>query len=433
MIANPLRLRFWLVLAIALTCIVVAVGTGSRPSLSTSDWVLVAAFLAVLIVIERMDVAIPLSSTTFKVSVGSSVALAAVMALDVGIGCLIVLTGHLVDSILAKRDPIKAATNIASYVTASIMAGLAYHSLADTTLSPVSSFQNIGASLAASMIHVSVSTLLMAVIVAPIIGMPLLSFLRSAMRLLATETVAMPAVSGLIVLAAAESAGTVLLLAFPLLGPQVAYRTLGRAQRSVRDTLENLSDILEQRDPYTANHSVRVASMVRATLAEMPDIPYDLTETIVAAARVHDIGKIGARDISLFKPGPLTTEERHDIQRHTVIGSDLLANTHEYRLTATLVRHHHENWNGSGYPDRLAGQDIPLGSRVIAVADAFDAMTTDRPYRTAMPFAVALDELRRHSGTQFDPQVVSAFLTAMDAEPISTQQSAGAARAAVTT
>lgn len=103
------------------------------------------------------------------------------------------------------------------------------------------------------------------------------------------------------------------------------------------------------------------------------------------------------------------------MQRHAEVGSVIVARTDEYRLTAAIIRHHHEHWNGLGYPDRLVGHEIPLGSRVIAVADTFDAMTTDRPYRTAMSRDVAISEIARGSGAQFDPTVVNAFLRGMGA------------------
>lgn len=415
MSATPLQLRLWFLVACAAAASYAAFRLCAIQSLTSGELAVAAALLIVLTSIERMDITIPISSTTLRVSVGASVALASAMFLGPWFGCVVVFIGHLIDSLLARRDPVKSITNVAINVATTALSGLLYQATSNADISPVGSTQNIAASLGASTVHVVVSTLLMAMIVAPIIGMPFRTFLQSASRLLVIEGVTMPAVSGLMVLAAKESAAAVVLIVFPLLGPQVAYRTLIRAQRSVRATLESLADILEQRDPYTANHSMRVASYVRAILHEMPDVPYELTETIVDAARVHDIGKVGARDVTLFKPGPLTTEERRDFQHHTAIGSDILSNTDEYRLTALIVRHHHENWNGTGYPDRLVGHDIPLGSRVIAVADAFDAMTTDRPYRTAMPRAAAIEEIRRHSGTQFDPQVVAAFLRSVGA------------------
>lgn len=413
MIIVPLRVRFWLVLLSAAAAIAVGTGLSTTPTLSFEDWSVAMALLVVITVIERLDVSIPISNSTLRVSVGAPLALAAAMHMGVGVGCLIVLTGHLTDSFLAHRDPLKSLTNVATFVSATAVGGTVYWALADTALSPVGSLSNLAAALVSSIAFVVVSTASMALIVAPIIGMPMQSLWQSTLRLSAVEAVTLPAVGGLVALAAQESAAAVLLLAFPLLGPQVAYRTLARAQRSVRDTLESLSDAVEQRDPYTSNHSIRVTQTVRLILQELSDVPYELTETIVAAARVHDIGKVGVRDLTLYKPGPLTTEERRDVERHAEVGSVIVARTDEYRLTAAIIRHHHESWNGAGYPDRLAGHEIPFGSRVIAVADTFDAMTTDRPYRKGLSRDVAIEEIRRGSGTQFDPTVVNAFLRAM--------------------
>jgi len=412
----PVRVRFWLALLTSLALVAVGAGIADTRSLSQEDWSIAAALLIVLVVIERLDVSIPISSGTLRVSVGAPIALAAAMQMGVGTGCLIVVTAHILDSVLAQRDPLKSLTNIGTFVTATAVGGSVYWTLADTTVSPVGSLTNLVVALLASFVFVFVSTTSMALIVAPIIGMPMQTLWQSTVRLSMVEAVTLPAVGGLVVLAARESAAAVLLLAFPLLGPQVAYRTLVRAQRSVRDTMESLADVVEQRDPYTSNHSIRVSNTVRAILQEMTDVPYELTETIIAAARVHDIGKVGTRDVILYKPGPLTIEERREIQRHAEVGSLIVSRTEEYRLTASIIRHHHEFWNGAGYPDGLAGQDIPLGSRVIAVADAFDTMTSDRPYRTGMPVRAAIEEIQRNSGTQFDPRVVSAFLRAMEVD-----------------
>jgi len=409
----PLRVRGWLVLLSAAAAIAVGAGLSTARSLTLEDWSVVVALIVIITVIERLNVSIPIFNGSLSVSVGAPLALAAAMHTGIGVGCLIVLTGHVLDSVLARRDPIKSLTNISTYVSATALGGTVYWAFADSAISPVGSLANIAAALFASVAFVLVSTSSMALIVAPIIGMPMHSLWQSTLRLSAVETVTLPAVGGLVALAAQESAAAVLLLVFPLLGPQVAYRTLIRAQRSVRDTLESLADAVEQRDPYTSNHSIRVTNTVRLILMELADVPYELNETNLAAARVHDIGKVGTRDLTLYKPGPLTTEERREMQRHAEVGSVIVARTDEYRLTAAIIRHHHEHWNGAGYPDRLAGHEIPLGARVVAVADAFDAMTSDRPYRTALPRAVAIDEIRRGSGTQFDPTVVAAFLRAM--------------------
>jgi HD-GYP domain-containing protein (c-di-GMP phosphodiesterase class II) len=405
----PLRVRFWLLVLTAATATVAGVGITSAQAVSRQDWWVALALLTLIICVERLAISFPVFAGSFQVSVGAPLALAAAMHLGVGLGALVVLTGHVLDSVAARRDPLKSMTNICAFVTATAAGGTVYWSFADHSTSPVGSPQNLLLLVLASVAFVAISTSAVALIVAPVIGIPMRELWKSTLRLSAIEAVTLPAVGGLVAIAAAENAAAVLLLIFPLLGPQMAYRALVRAQQSVRNTVEGLADAIEQRDVYTANHSIRVTESVRAILEEMSDVPYELTDTILAASRVHDVGKVGTRDATLHKPGPLTNEERREMRRHAEIGGDIVSRIDEYRLTAAIIRHHHEHWDGNGYPDKIAGRDIPLGSRIIAVADAFDAMTSDRPYRRAMSPRIALEEIRRHSGTQFDPRVVEAF------------------------
>jgi HD-GYP domain-containing protein (c-di-GMP phosphodiesterase class II) len=166
------------------------------------------------------------------------------------------------------------------------------------------------------------------------------------------------------------------------------------------------------RDPYTGGHSRRVTAYCAQLLAALgmhgPEV-----ELVLAAARVHDIGKIGIPDAILNKPGKLTDAERAEMERHPVLGADLLARQGGVGRGVQIVRHHHEAWDGSGYPAGLAGLDIPFGARVIAVADSYDAMTSDRPYRAGMPQAKAESILRAGRGQQWDPTLVDAFLHAL--------------------
>ncbi|MDH5201005.1 MAG: HD domain-containing protein, partial [Candidatus Bathyarchaeota archaeon] len=127
-------------------------------------------------------------------------------------------------------------------------------------------------------------------------------------------------------------------------------------------------------------------------------------------ALLHDVGKIGVRDFVLHKPGRLNEEEWEEMKRHPVIGFEMLKDIAFLSGAAAVVKSHHEHFNGRGYPEGLSGQQIPLGARIFTVVDAFDAMTSDRPYRKAMPLEAAREEIIANSGTQFDPAVVEAFL-----------------------
>jgi putative nucleotidyltransferase with HDIG domain len=165
---------------------------------------------------------------------------------------------------------------------------------------------------------------------------------------------------------------------------------------------------LDARDRYTAGHSAAVAIYARDIAARM-GLDDDQQQLAHLCGLVHDIGKIGLPAGLLEKPGALTLEERREMQRHSEIGERILANVETYAEIASVVRHHHERVDGQGYPDGVDGSDIPLLSRIIAVADAYNAMTSDRPYRDAMPSRVARLRLAQAVETQFDTSVVAAF------------------------
>jgi putative nucleotidyltransferase with HDIG domain len=165
---------------------------------------------------------------------------------------------------------------------------------------------------------------------------------------------------------------------------------------------------LEARDKYTAGHSSAVAIYAR-DIAEALRLTEDETTLAHLAGLVHDIGKIGLPAAILDKPGPLTTTERAEIERHPIIGEQILSNISTYARIALIVRHHHERVDGLGYPDGVRGEEIPMLARIICVADAYNAMTSDRPYRNAMDSSVAIERLIQGAGTQFDEVVVTAF------------------------
>jgi two-component system cell cycle response regulator len=186
-----------------------------------------------------------------------------------------------------------------------------------------------------------------------------------------------------------------------------AHKGDGRmsAGRQSRDVLMS---ILSERQPELHEHLRDTANLALAVGRELGMSPEELDE-LARAAELHDVGKIAIPDDILAKPGPLDETEWSFMRRHTIIGERILLSAPALRPVARLVRSSHEHWDGSGYPDALAGEQIPLGARVVAVCDAFDAMTTDRPYRTRIDEASATRELERCAGSQFDPRVVEAF------------------------
>ncbi|HZE06028.1 MAG TPA: HD-GYP domain-containing protein [Solirubrobacteraceae bacterium] len=178
--------------------------------------------------------------------------------------------------------------------------------------------------------------------------------------------------------------------------------------RSYRATVRALSNAVEARDAYTGKHAERVAAygieIARAMGLPRPDAP-----EMEFGFLLHDIGKVAVPDAILYKPGALTAEERALMARHPAVGAEIIGDIEFLAEAAAVVRSHHERWDGTGYPDGLAGEQIPVAARVFAVADVLDALTTDRPYRPSFPLSEARAMISRESGTHFDPAVIEAF------------------------
>jgi putative nucleotidyltransferase with HDIG domain len=184
-----------------------------------------------------------------------------------------------------------------------------------------------------------------------------------------------------------------------------ANESLERANASF---VRSLVTTIEAKDVYTAGHSAAVAIYARDIAARL-GLSEDDQQLAHHCGEVHDVGKIGLPASLIEKPGALTVEEHLEMQSHSVIGERILAEVEGWREIATIVRHHHERWDGQGYPDGLRGEEIPLMSRIVFVADAYNAMTSERPYRGALPSHVARMRLAQGVETQFDTTVVAAF------------------------
>lgn len=183
------------------------------------------------------------------------------------------------------------------------------------------------------------------------------------------------------------------------------YRKLGVSYQS---TLQALAAALETRDAATEGHCLRVAAF-SAHIARKMGITGKALRDIRLGALLHDVGKIGIPDAILQKPGPLTPEEWKLMKKHPELGARLLERIKFLEGAIPIVLNHQERFDGTGYPSRIRGEEIPLGARIFAVVDTFDSMTSDRPYRKALNYQAALKEIREHSGTQFDPKVAAMF------------------------
>ena len=184
-------------------------------------------------------------------------------------------------------------------------------------------------------------------------------------------------------------------------------------KRTFFETSQALAEAIEMRDPYTGGHTQRVMNYSIAIAEEM-GLSKEEIEKIKISAILHDIGKIGIEDSILRKPSALNDEELKKMMEHPQIGEEIVKKVSSLRDIALIIRAHQERFDGKGYPDGLKDGEIPLAARIIAVADTFDAMVTDRPYRKGMPVSAALEELKKKRGIQFDPDVIDAFLKAFE-------------------
>lgn len=407
-LASPLRIRLFVtgmvVLALALAPISVRLGPACRPSAFAE-----AALLAGMIAAARLrPVQIGLKRT---IDVGTAPETAAVLLLPgpLVLGALVVgtLTGEY------EAPFIQRAFNSAVAVLRGIVALCLWTGL--RRLGPGSAGELAAALAVPASMYLTGFLLVLSIAAVQLRDNPL----RRAWDLPRDTLVADLALGltgVLTALATREQLWALPLLAAPAALAQRALRDGVALRAQTRLALEDLADIVDMRDHYTFQHSLRVAELARAT-ARALGLAAGEVELITMAGRVHDVGKIGIRSTVLQKPGSLTEREFAEMRSHPEVGARLIGRFPQFAAGRAYVRHHHERFDGKGYPEQLAGEQIPFGARVLAVADAWDAMTSHRAYRRALPIEQVHAELERGRGTQFDPRVLDAFLQVLRERP----------------
>ena len=228
---------------------------------------------------------------------------------------------------------------------------------------------------------------------------------------LAYDLIALPMIGGLAWVYVRYGAPGAFVVATSLLGLRELYNVNLQLDRANQELLELMVAAIEARDPYTSGHSRRVSEHAKI-IAQIIGLRAAVTKRVGIAALLHDVGKIHEVFAPiLLKPGRLTDEENAIMQTHPIKSEELVAKVSQLRDVVPAVRHHHENWDGTGYPDGLAGERIPLAARIIMFADTIDAMTSDRPYRKALDAEAVRGELIKHRGRQFDPTICDALLS----------------------
>lgn len=196
---------------------------------------------------------------------------------------------------------------------------------------------------------------------------------------------------------------------------KVAHKAAKITKSLLLDTLAGFVSVSEAKSNYLKGHSERVAE-ISMKIGQKLGLSKEQLEILEYSSILHDLGKVGTKDATLEKEGKFDEEDWVEIKKHPSIGADIINKVRLFRLEESNIRHHHERFDGKGYPDGLKGKNIPLGARIIALADAFDAMTSERPYKPRLSDEEAINEIKRCSGTQFEPEVVEAFLALIEKE-----------------
>lgn len=314
--------------------------------------------------------------------------------------------------VLVQSKPIKVAAFDASQVFLSTLAAaLTYQGLGGGFAPSIDLVRSLIPLLAATFAYFVVNTLLVAVVITLDQGISVGKIWRANIKWVIPNYLALSPLGILIAIiytGPLGPPGTVLLL-MPLFLARYSFQQYSEMRKAHIDTVKALAAALDAKDSYTRGHSDRI-EQISNILADAMDLSGSEIETISYAGLLHDIGKIGVSEAVLNKPGKLSEAEFNQIKAHPDIGADMIKDVGFLKGVAEIIRHHHERYDGKGYPAGLAGEDIPLGARILACADAFDAMTSDRVYRRALSFEQAKTELIENRGKQFDPRVIEVFL-----------------------
>ena len=376
----------------------------------------IAIWFVLLLVAEALPVPLPKGGT---VTIASVLDVAAILLFGPWIaGALDLLSTIPAQLVLLRQRPGAALLNAGLYASTTILAGSAYLAAGGSLGAP--RLADFGPILIAGALYFALNTGWVSLVLGARTREPARTIWRQQFRdglpqhLLAIGF-------GLLFAQVRVVAGIpgVLLLVVPLFLARYALRLYADLREDLVSFVRALSVALDAVDPYTHEHSVRVADY-SVRVARHLALPESEVEMIHYAALVHDIGKIAQRPDVIRKPGRLDDEERRLMMRHPEAGARIVGQIRSLRDAATMVRTHHWRPDGSGYPPGLTEADVPLGARIIHACDAFDAMTSDRPYRRGLPVARALGELTRHAGTQFDVEIVTALVELNEAGALAT-------------
>lgn len=403
----PAKVFFWAFLASAAAVLFYALSTIRSPL--NTDVLLLFALLTVATTIA--DVFIIEFRSNLSLTIATSINFAAVLLLG-PLAVLVGAAGSVISDIYFRKAWFKLLFNASNVALSAFAAAVLYGLVKEGETLYLGSLNNALAAGLAGAAYLLVNTAAYSTMIGLVEGHSPIDLAKSYYRGVAFQFITLIPLGTLITVLYYREPFAIVLLLLPIVLARQSFMSYHKLLTESKETIELLADAVDTRDRYTFQHSLRVSKYVDKVARRM-DMSLDDLEVTLFAARVHDLGKIGIPSSVLFKESTLTDDERRIMEQHSTIGALILSRLSTYGRVRDLIVHHHERVDGKGYPAGLTGERIPLGAKILAVADAFEAMTSDRPYRKALSKRDAIAELQRCRGTQFDPLVVDHFVAAL--------------------
>jgi len=408
----PLKLKIYIGVITASAIALLIYLIPSLLSLS-NIWLVLIFFLAISVFAEFMPVDLPIAGS---ITIGFPIDFVIILVYGPALAMLISAIGAIISEVLGKKTSwYKIIFNASQYALSVGVAGITYQYVGG-----VVGFQNFFKfafpAILCALTYCLVNSILVTIVISFAQDSKITTVWRVDIKEMIPSYIAEAPMGFLMAIVYVEVGIIgILLFFFPLLLARRSFELYTKMRKVYLDTIRALAAAIDAKDPYTKGHSERVAETSVALAQELNLSGRDI-ENIEYTALLHDIGKIGIDDMILGKSSKLSNEEFKKIKEHPIVGAKIIEPIDFLKNSYWAIYHHHEKYNGKGYPDGIKSEDIPILARIIAVADAYDAMGSDRPYRKKLNKDKILKELNDQSGKQFDPEVVKALFLILDRE-----------------